>query len=107
MHLYEEIFANNELWIAEKLALDAQYFEKLAKGQTPEFLYIGCADSRVTAEDLMGAEPGEIFIHQANVINDYGQAVINKSSSRSIGFPWYAGPLCILTGLLLWHASKK
>lgn len=50
---------------------------------------------------------GEIFIHQANVINDYGQAVINKSSSRSIGFPWYAGPLCILTGLLLWHASKK
>jgi carbonic anhydrase len=68
MHLYEEIFANNELWIAEKLALDAQYFEKLAKGQTPEFLYIGCADSRVTAEDLMGAEPGEIFIHR-NVAN--------------------------------------
>jgi carbonic anhydrase len=68
MYLYEEIFANNELWIAEKLALDAQYFEKLAKGQSPEFLYIGCADSRVTAEDLMGADPGEIFIHR-NVAN--------------------------------------
>lgn len=50
---------------------------------------------------------GEIFIQQAQVINDYGEAIINKSSSRSIGFPWYAGPLCILTGLLLWHAGKK
>jgi carbonic anhydrase len=68
MYLYEEIFDNNQKWIAEKLALDAQYFEKLSKGQSPEFLYIGCADSRVTAEDLMGAEPGEIFIHR-NVAN--------------------------------------
>ncbi len=64
----EKIFKNNELWVAEKLALDPNYFEKLSQGQAPEFLYIGCSDSRVTAEDLMGAKPGEIFIHR-NIAN--------------------------------------
>ncbi len=65
---FSTIFKNNEKWVAEKLALDPQYFENLAKGQTPEMLYIGCSDSRVTAEDLMGAKPGEIFIHR-NIAN--------------------------------------
>lgn len=65
---FKEIFHNNEQWVSEKLALQPDYFEKLAKGQSPEYLYIGCADSRVTAEDLMGAEPGEVFIHR-NVAN--------------------------------------
>ncbi len=65
---FNKIFKNNEAWVAEKLALDAQYFEKLAQGQQPEFLYIGCSDSRVTAEDLMGVLPGEVFIHR-NVAN--------------------------------------
>ncbi|TAF64609.1 MAG: carbonic anhydrase [Cytophagales bacterium] len=64
----EKIFQNNENWIAEKLNADPHYFENLAKGQTPEFLYIGCSDSRVTAEDLMGLQPGEIFIHR-NIAN--------------------------------------
>jgi carbonic anhydrase len=63
-----EIFANNESWIESKLKLDPDYFKKLSKGQSPEVLYIGCSDSRVTAEDLMGAEPGEIFIHR-NIAN--------------------------------------
>lgn len=62
------IFANNEEWIASKLALDPDYFRNLAKGQSPEYLYIGCSDSRVTAEDLMGVQPGEVFIHR-NVAN--------------------------------------
>ncbi|MFN8260362.1 MAG: carbonic anhydrase [Chitinophagales bacterium] len=64
----DKIFANNEKWVTEKLALDPDYFKNLSKGQSPEFLYIGCSDSRVTAEDLMGAEPGEIFIHR-NIAN--------------------------------------
>lgn len=68
MRLYDEIFANNKVWASEKLAADPHYFEKLRLGQSPEFLYIGCSDSRVTAEDLMGAEPGEIFVHR-NVAN--------------------------------------
>ncbi len=66
-----KIFENNEKWIAEKLALSPDYFTNLSKGQTPEFLYIGCSDSRVTAEDLMGIQPGEAFIHRniANMVN--------------------------------------
>jgi carbonic anhydrase len=68
MASFEKIFENNRLWVAEKLNKDPEYFEKLAKGQAPEFLYIGCSDSRVTAEDLMGAQPGEIFVHR-NVAN--------------------------------------
>jgi carbonic anhydrase len=62
------IFKNNENWIASKLAEDEYYFDKLIKGQQPEFLYIGCSDSRVTAEDLMGCMPGEVFVHR-NVAN--------------------------------------
>lgn len=62
------IFENNRSWVAEKLQLDPGYFQKLASGQKPEYLYIGCADSRVTAEDLMGLNPGEVFIHR-NIAN--------------------------------------
>lgn len=68
MKNFEDIFQKNEKWIADKLAIDKDYFEKLAKGQSPEILYIGCSDSRVTAEDIMGANPGEIFIHR-NIAN--------------------------------------
>ncbi len=64
----EEIFANNKKWVAEKLCVNPAYFENLGKGQSPEFLYIGCSDSRVTAEDLMGVQPGEVFIHR-NIAN--------------------------------------
>jgi carbonic anhydrase len=72
MTAIEKIFANNKTWVAEKLNMDPDYFENLSKGQTPEFLYIGCSDSRVTAEDLMGVQPGEVFIHRniANLVNN-------------------------------------
>ena len=63
-----EIFHENASWVAAKLREDPRYFEKLARGQKPEILYIGCSDSRVTAEELMGADPGEIFVHR-NVAN--------------------------------------
>jgi len=67
-----DVFKNNEKWITDKLAMDPDYFTELAKGQTPEFLYIGCSDSRVTAEDLMGIKPGEAFVHRnvANLVNN-------------------------------------
>jgi carbonic anhydrase len=67
-----DVFENNEKWIAEKLAIDPDYFTNLAKGQSPEFLYIGCSDSRVTAEDLMGIQPGQAFVHRnvANLVNN-------------------------------------
>lgn len=68
MDLYHAVFQNNEKWIAEKLRLDPAYFEKLSGGQSPEFLYIGCSDSRVTAEDLTGIQPGQVFVHR-NIAN--------------------------------------
>ncbi len=64
----EQIFENNQKFIEEKLSIDSNYFENLSKGQSPEFLYIGCADSRVTAEQMMGANPGEIFVTR-NIAN--------------------------------------
>ena len=68
---YEQIFQNNENWIKEKLGQDADFFKKLAAGQNPEYLYIGCSDSRATAEELMGMKPGEVFVHRniANIVN--------------------------------------
>lgn len=68
----EKIFENNKTWIAEKLAISPNYFNELSQGQQPEFLYIGCSDSRVTAEDLMGVQPGEVFVHRniANLVNN-------------------------------------
>ncbi len=64
----ENVFKNNEKWIANKLAVNPDYFSDLSKGQNPEILYIGCSDSRVTAEDLMGVQPGEVFVHR-NIAN--------------------------------------
>ena len=67
---YAQVFENNRQWIARKLALDPQYFERLGQGQNPLILYIGCSDSRITAEELMGAEPGDVFVHRniANIV---------------------------------------
>jgi carbonic anhydrase len=64
----EKIFQNNREWISTKLDVDKQYFENLSKGQNPDLLYIGCSDSRVSAEELMGLAPGEVFVHR-NIAN--------------------------------------
>ena len=64
----DTVFENNEKWIAEKLETNSDYFKELAVGQNPELLYIGCSDSRVTAEEVMGAKPGEVFVHR-NIAN--------------------------------------
>ncbi|GGK14154.1 carbonic anhydrase [Yeosuana aromativorans] len=64
----DRVFENNKKWIQNKLSEDDNYFDNLGKGQSPELLYIGCSDSRVTAEDLMGLGPGEAFIHR-NIAN--------------------------------------
>ena len=66
----DQIFRNNNEWIARKLKSDVDYFKKLALGQSPEILYIGCSDSRVCVEELMGVKPGEVFVHRniANIV---------------------------------------
>lgn len=58
----EQIFKNNQTWVNEKLGVDPQYFKNLANGQNPDILYIGCSDSRVTAEEIMGVKPGDVFV---------------------------------------------
>ena len=64
----DQVFANNKVWIAEKLEGNPEYFNNLSLGQSPEILYIGCSDSRVSSEELMGAKPGEVFVHR-NIAN--------------------------------------
>jgi len=64
----KDVFENNKKWIQSKLDIDSNFFNELAKGQSPELLYIGCSDSRVTAEELIGAQPGEVFVHR-NIAN--------------------------------------
>jgi carbonic anhydrase len=56
------IFENNQHWVQTKLDVEPEYFSNLSKGQNPDILYIGCSDSRVSAEELMGVAPGEAFI---------------------------------------------
>lgn len=64
----KDIFKNNKKWVEGKLNIDSNYFSNLSKGQSPEILYIGCSDSRVTAEELMGISPGDAFVHR-NIAN--------------------------------------
>lgn len=68
MDRYREVFENNRKWVAERTAEDPSFFEHLAEGQSPEFLYIGCADSRVPVTTITGLSPGDIFVHR-NVAN--------------------------------------
>jgi carbonic anhydrase len=68
MKAYELLLDDNKKWAAKKLAEDAQFFQKLLNVQTPEFLWIGCSDSRVPANEITGTQPGEIFVHR-NIAN--------------------------------------
>ena len=68
MEFYKTLLDNNKKWVAEKLSLDPDFFNKLAKGQKPPVLWIGCADSRVPANEIIGANPGEVFVHR-NIAN--------------------------------------
>ena len=68
MYSYERLLQENKAWAAEKLQGDPTYFDRLSKLQTPEFLWIGCSDSRVPANEITGTQPGEIFVHR-NVAN--------------------------------------
>jgi carbonic anhydrase len=68
MNQVEQLLLANKSWAQEKKMFDPSYFERLAKVQTPDFLWIGCSDSRVPANEITGTNPGEIFVHR-NVAN--------------------------------------
>lgn len=67
---YQRLLQGNQAWAAEKLAQDPNYFKDLSLGQNPEYLWIGCSDSRVPANEITGTKSGEIFVHRniANVV---------------------------------------
>jgi carbonic anhydrase len=76
---YDRLIRNNKEWVQEKLKLDPNYFENLSKGQAPQYLFIGCSDSRVPAEDITKCSPGEMFVHR-NVANMVVNADMNIMS---------------------------
>ncbi|MGL6268698.1 MAG: carbonate dehydratase [Chitinophagaceae bacterium] len=65
---YKKLLSNNKKWVVKQLNQNPNYFEELAKGQSPEYLWIGCSDSRVPANVITGTRPGEIFVHR-NIAN--------------------------------------
>lgn len=67
---YNKLIENNKEWVKERLAEDDQFFARLEKHQAPPLLWIGCSDSRVPANQIIGADPGEVFVHRniANVV---------------------------------------
>ncbi|WP_396194440.1 carbonate dehydratase [Flavobacterium sp.] len=65
---YKKILDNNKKWVESQLSIDKEYFKDLAKGQQPPLLWIGCSDSRVPANEIIGAKPGEVFVHR-NIAN--------------------------------------
>ena len=76
MNEHEKLLIENRAWAAEMLKVDPAYFKKLSKLQTPEYLWIGCSDSRVPANQITGTQPGEIFVHR-NIAN----MVVNTDSN--------------------------
>ena len=65
---YKKIIDGNKKWVESKISQDPEYFEKLSHGQSPPLLWIGCSDSRVPANEVIGAQPGEVFVHR-NIAN--------------------------------------
>ncbi|MGC6429787.1 MAG: carbonate dehydratase [Jejuia sp.] len=65
---YNQLLVNNKEWVEEMTKKDKNYFEELSKGQKPPVLWIGCADSRVPANEITGTHPGELFVHR-NIAN--------------------------------------
>jgi carbonic anhydrase len=65
---YKKILDNNKQWVVNQLQLDPNYFKDLSQGQNPPLLWIGCSDSRVPANEIIGAKPGEVFVHR-NIAN--------------------------------------
>lgn len=76
---YQSLLDNNKKWVAEKLEQDPEFFDKLAKGQKPPLLWIGCADSRVPANEITGTNPGEVFVTRniANMVNHTDMSMLS------------------------------
>lgn len=79
---YKKLLENNKKWVVDQLAIEPNYFEKLANSQNPEYLWIGCSDSRVPANQITGTSPGDIFVHR-NIANMFIHSDMNMLSVLS------------------------
>lgn len=79
MRELKHLFENNKRWAEQKLKSDPTIFKRLSEKQTPKYLWIGCSDSRVPASELIGLQPGELFVHR-NIANLFPQADLNSHS---------------------------
>ncbi len=84
MSRYTDVFENNRAWVEDKTNTDKDFFNRLASHQAPDFLFIGCADSRVPANEIMGLDPGDVFVHR-NVANLVVNTDINAQSVIQYG----------------------
>lgn len=89
MDSHKRLLANNRAWVERKLALESDYFESRAGQHTPDFLWIGCSDSRVPAEEITGVEPGELMVHRniANLVvhTDFNMLSVLQYSVQVLG----------------------
>jgi carbonic anhydrase len=79
MARYEDVFENNRKWVERNTERDPDFFSRLATHQDPDFLFIGCSDSRVPANEIMGLDPGDVFVHR-NIANLVVSTDINAQS---------------------------
>ena len=88
MSLYDQVFSHNKEWVQQQLQLNSGYFSEMAKNQAPDFLYIGCSDSRVSPDAFMGTQPGDVFIHRniANLVpnNDISSLAVLQYAVESL-----------------------
>lgn len=94
---YQEIFVANKKWVQKKNEENPDFFAHLAKEQNPDYLYIGCSDSRVHANEIMGLEPGEVFVHR-NIANMVVNADLNALSVINYGVEYLKVKYIIVCG---------
>lgn len=94
---YRKIFIDNKKWVAKKTQEDPNFFAHLAESQNPDYLYIGCSDSRVHANEIMGLEPGEVFVHR-NIANMVVNTDLNALSVINYGVQYLNVKYIIVCG---------
>ena len=84
MKTIPDLFEQNRVWASQHRAADPQFFQRLVEIQQPDYLWIGCSDSRVPANEIVGLEPGELFVHR-NVAN-----IVTPGDPNCMGVVQYA-----------------
>ena len=106
MKSINKLLLENKAWAAEKKADDPEYFKALATIQTPEFLWIGCSDSRVPANEITGTQPGEIFVHR-NIANMVIHTDVNLLSVLEYAVAHLKGKTCNCVRTLWLRRNKS